>query len=190
MESWFCERDVQTEPPEVFFKKRCSQKFRKIHWKTLVPESLFLKSCRTQPATLLKKRPQHRCFPVTFMKFLGTPFYRIPLVAASGCRNVEELKSKLRSCVQKGCAKFCGSRAIAGPLGLVPLCHRAIVPSSFFSLVFCGSKSFPRGYDVGSKFFSWVFRGSKTSFCGYELGPKFFLLGISWVQYFWSWLIS
>ena len=124
------------------------------------------------------------------MKFLGTPFYRIPLVAASGCRNVEELKSQLRSCVEKGCAKFCGSRAIAGPLGLVPLCHRAIVPSSFFSLVFCGSKSFPRGYDVGSKFFSWVFRGSKTSFCGYELGPKFFLLGISWVQYFWSWLIS
>ena len=29
------------QPPEVFFKKRCSQKFRKIYRKTRVPESLY-----------------------------------------------------------------------------------------------------------------------------------------------------
>ena len=29
---------------------------------------------RVSPATLLKKRPQHRCFPVNFAKFLRTPF--------------------------------------------------------------------------------------------------------------------
>ena len=29
------------QPAEVFFKKKCSQKLRKIHRKTLVPESLF-----------------------------------------------------------------------------------------------------------------------------------------------------
>ena len=27
-----------------------------------------------RPATLLKKRPWHRCFPVNFAKFLRTPF--------------------------------------------------------------------------------------------------------------------
>ena len=27
-----------------------------------------------RPATLLKKRPWHRCFPVNFVKFLRTPF--------------------------------------------------------------------------------------------------------------------
>ena len=27
------------------------------------------------PATLLKKRPWHRCFPSTFAKFLRTPFF-------------------------------------------------------------------------------------------------------------------
>ena len=31
----------QKQPPKVFFKKRCSQKFRKIHRKTPVPEPLF-----------------------------------------------------------------------------------------------------------------------------------------------------
>ena len=31
------------------------------------------------PATLLKKRPWHRCFPLNFAKFLRTPFfYRTP----------------------------------------------------------------------------------------------------------------
>ena len=33
--------DDQKQPPEVFYEKRCSWKFRKIHRKTPVPESLF-----------------------------------------------------------------------------------------------------------------------------------------------------
>ena len=32
---------VQKQPPEVFYKKTCSQKFHKIHRKTPVPESVF-----------------------------------------------------------------------------------------------------------------------------------------------------
>ena len=32
---------LQKQPPEVFYKRRCSQKFRKIHNKRPVPESLF-----------------------------------------------------------------------------------------------------------------------------------------------------
>ena len=31
----------------------------------------------------IKKRLQHRCFPVKFAKFFKTPFYRIPTVAAT-----------------------------------------------------------------------------------------------------------
>ena len=30
--------------------------------------------CKKRPATLLKKRLWHRCFPVNFVKFLRTPF--------------------------------------------------------------------------------------------------------------------
>ena len=66
--SWWILK-IQNQPPEVFCNKRCSKKFHKIHRKTPVPESLFL----------LKKRLLHRCFPVNFVKFLRTPFYRIPL---------------------------------------------------------------------------------------------------------------
>ena len=37
-----------------------------------------------RPATLLKKRLQHRCFPVNFVKYLRTPFlHRTRSVAAS-----------------------------------------------------------------------------------------------------------
>ena len=34
----------------------------------------FKWSCRLKPATLFKKRLWHKCFPVKFTKFLGTPF--------------------------------------------------------------------------------------------------------------------
>ena len=40
---------------------------------TPVPELLFFNK-GLRPATLLKKRLWHKCFPVNFTKFLGTPF--------------------------------------------------------------------------------------------------------------------
>ena len=46
-------------------------------------KDILLRSSRLRPATLLKKRPWYRCFSVNFVKFLRTPFYRTPLVAAS-----------------------------------------------------------------------------------------------------------
>ena len=39
-----------------------------------MPESLFNKVAGLRPATLLKKRLWHRCFPVNFLKTLRTPF--------------------------------------------------------------------------------------------------------------------
>ena len=35
----------------------------------------FLIMLQAPPATLLKKTPWHRCFPVNFAKFLRTPFF-------------------------------------------------------------------------------------------------------------------
>ena len=54
---------IQKQPPEVFCKKRCSQKFCIIHRKT-----------PSQFCNFNKKRPWHRCFPVNFMIFLRTTF--------------------------------------------------------------------------------------------------------------------
>ena len=69
----------QKQPLEVFSEKRFSYKFHKIHRKTSVPILFFNKVAGLRPASLLKKRPWHRCFPLNFAKFLRTPFYRRPL---------------------------------------------------------------------------------------------------------------
>ena len=69
------------------------------------------------------------------------------------------------------CAKFRGSRAIVGLVGLVPSCYRAFV-----------------GISWAQYFFLRVFRGSQVFCCGYFVGPRFFLVGISWVQDFFSWV--
>ena len=48
-----------------------------------MPEPVF-KIKLQAPATLLKWRPSHRCFPMNFSNFLRTPFfYKTPPVAAS-----------------------------------------------------------------------------------------------------------
>ena len=60
-----CKR--QKQPLEVFCEKRCSLKFHKTRKKK--------PTCgRICPATLLKKRLWHRCFPVNFAKILRKRF--------------------------------------------------------------------------------------------------------------------
>ena len=66
---------VQKRSPRSVLSKKCSEKFRKFYRKTPVPESFFNKVVGLKPATLLKKRLWHRCFPVNFVKFLRTPFF-------------------------------------------------------------------------------------------------------------------
>ena len=39
--SWTPQKGPKKQPPEIFYKKRCSQKFRKIHNERPVPEPLF-----------------------------------------------------------------------------------------------------------------------------------------------------
>ena len=58
---------------------RCSEKFCKFHRKAPALESLFNKVADLKPATLNKRRLQHRCFYVKFAKFLRTSFLTVYL---------------------------------------------------------------------------------------------------------------
>ena len=59
-------------------KKGVLRHFTKLARKHLCHSLFFNKVAGLRPATLLKKRLWHRCFPVNFVKFLRTPFYRTP----------------------------------------------------------------------------------------------------------------
>ena len=68
---------IQKQPPEVFYKKRCSQKFHKNLQENPCARASFLIKLQAwglRPATLLKKRLWHKYFPVNFVKFLTIPF--------------------------------------------------------------------------------------------------------------------
>ena len=67
-------RTYWSSRPEVFYKKRFSYKFRKIHRKITVLEPLFNKVKDLRSETSLKKRLQHRCYPANFTKLLITAF--------------------------------------------------------------------------------------------------------------------
>ena len=56
--------------------------------------SIKLQASGLRHATLLKNRLCHRCFPVNFVKFLRTPFYGTPLVAASVQTNLSKRVQK------------------------------------------------------------------------------------------------
>ena len=61
--------------PEVFCKKGVLTNFTKLTGKHRCQSFFFCKShLFLRPATLLKQRLWHRCFPVNFAKFLRTPF--------------------------------------------------------------------------------------------------------------------
>ena len=55
-------------------RKGVLRKFAKFTRKHLRQSLFFNKVAGLWPATLLKKRLWHRCFPVNFLKFLRTPF--------------------------------------------------------------------------------------------------------------------
>ena len=59
---------------KMFRKKVFFKFFSKFIGKHLCQSLLFNKNAGLRPATLLKKRLRHRCFPVNFTKFLKTSF--------------------------------------------------------------------------------------------------------------------
>ena len=56
----------------------------KLIGKRLYQSLFFNKVAGHRPATLLKKRLWHRCFPVNFAKFLRTPFCSVKIQNNSG----------------------------------------------------------------------------------------------------------
>ena len=68
----------QKQPPEMFYKKGNLKYFTKLMGKHLCWSLILNKVAGLKPAALLKKRLQHKCFPVNVAKFLRTPFYRTP----------------------------------------------------------------------------------------------------------------
>ena len=64
-------------------QNRCFLKFRKFYRKARTLETLFNKVAVLQVFKFIKKRLQHRCFPLKFAQFLRTPIYRTPPVATS-----------------------------------------------------------------------------------------------------------
>ena len=69
--------------PEVFCKKGVLRNFTKFAGKHLCQSLFFNKVAGLRPATLLKERLWHRCFPVNFVEFLRTSFFieHLPLAA-------------------------------------------------------------------------------------------------------------
>ena len=60
--------------PEVLRKKGALKNLAKFTGKHLRQSLFFNKVEGVRPATLLKKKPWHSCFPVNFVKFLRTSF--------------------------------------------------------------------------------------------------------------------
>ena len=90
---------LQKQPPEVFCKKRCSQKFRTIHRKTPVLESLVLINLQIKKETLA---------PVKFAKFLSSLFFKEKLLAtASDIRQVDILTIFFFLCIYGSNCKKC-----------------------------------------------------------------------------------
>ena len=56
-------------------QKGVLRNFTKLTGKHLCQSFFFNKVPALRPATLLKRRIWHRCFPVNFVKFLRTPFF-------------------------------------------------------------------------------------------------------------------
>ena len=64
-------------------EKGVFRNFTEFTRKHLCQSLFFINVAGLKPATLLKNRLLHRCFPLNFAKFLKTPFsYRTPPVAA------------------------------------------------------------------------------------------------------------
>ena len=60
----------------MFYKKVVLRNFTKLTGKLLCQSVFFNKVAGLRPATLFKKILWHRCFPVNFVKFLKTPFFK------------------------------------------------------------------------------------------------------------------
>ena len=68
----------------MFYKKRCSYIFCNIYRKTVVLESFINKVARLKACNFIKKRLQHKCFPVWILPNLNNLFEKHLRTTASG----------------------------------------------------------------------------------------------------------
>ena len=61
--------NIPKQPPEVFYKKTLLKDVPKIAGKDLCQSLFFNNVVGLKPATLLKTRLWHKCFPMNFAKF-------------------------------------------------------------------------------------------------------------------------
>ena len=66
---------TQKQPPEVFYKKRCSSKFRRIHRKTPVPENFFNKVAGLRLCNFTKKESLAQVFSREFCEISKKTFF-------------------------------------------------------------------------------------------------------------------
>ena len=71
-------------------RHKSSEKFHKFHWKTIALESLLNKVAGPDEHNFIKKRLQHRCFPLKFAKFLRTSFSTVHLRYTLAFKNNQE----------------------------------------------------------------------------------------------------
>ena len=104
---------IRTSHRMCFVRKGVIRNFSKFTGKHMC-QSLFInKVACLRPATLLKKRLWHRCFPVNFEKFLITPFYKTPLgdyfcliFTSLSARNVASLLHRSSYILMVNCKVF------------------------------------------------------------------------------------
>ena len=69
---WWCKGRTQKQPPNLFCIKGVLKNFEKFTGKHRCQDLFFDKASGLH---FIKKRPQHRCFLVNFVKFLRTFFF-------------------------------------------------------------------------------------------------------------------
>ena len=68
--------NVRSSRPDVFCKKVFLKISPNAQEKTCAQSLFYNEVAGLEHATLFKKRPWHRCFPVNFVKFLRTRFFK------------------------------------------------------------------------------------------------------------------
>ena len=66
---------IRSSRPKVFCKKGVLKNFAEFIGKHLCQSFFFNKVAALRPAILLKKKLRHRCFPVSFEKFIRDSFF-------------------------------------------------------------------------------------------------------------------
>ena len=79
---------ARSSRPKVFCKKGVRRNLAKFTGKHLCQRLFCNKVASLRPATLLKKRLWHRCFPVNFERFLRTTFLQN---TSGGCFSSSQL---------------------------------------------------------------------------------------------------